>query len=63
MPLSKAKQAEYMRNYRANKKTLGITHPKTREFTNPVIPKLPIIVDKPPDIDYIDADGYPVYDD
>ena len=63
MPLSKAKQAEYMRNYRTNKKTLGITHPIIRDFANPVIPKLPIIDSKPPSVDYIDADGYPVYDD
>ena len=61
MPLSKAKQARYMRDYRANKKALGITHPKMREFTNTVIPKPPDTVDKPSDIDYVDADGYPVY--
>lgn len=80
MPLSKAKQAEYMRNYRAEKKgearseaeSLGITHRKTREFTNPVIPKAidntKHIIDLMKtldglDIEYIDADGYPVYDD
>ena len=72
MPLSKVKQAEYMRNYRANKKSLGITHRKTRGFTNPVIPKAidstKHIIDLMKtldglDIEYIDADGYPVYDD
>ncbi len=60
MPLSKDKQAAYMRNYRAEKKSLGITHRKTRGFTNPVIPK---VIDKPSGVEYIDADGYPVYDD
>ena len=59
MPLSKVKQAEYMRNHRAEKRALGITHRKTRGFTNPVIPK---VIDKPSNITYIDADGYPVYD-
>lgn len=59
MPLSKVKQAEYMRNYRANKRSLGITHRNTRGFTNPVIPK---VIDRQPGVDYIDADGYPVYE-
>ena len=59
MPLSKEKQAKWMREYRANKRVLGIT---ARGFANSVIPKSPDIEDtNSTDIEYIDADGNPVY--
>ena len=70
MPLSKARQAKWMREYRVNKKILGITTNKSRGKGNSVIPKLMI----KPTIDQfnegyalygrpeIDADGNPIYE-
>ena len=58
MPLSKAKQAEYMRNYRASKHTLGITHPESSKKRKAVIPKTTKINDIPE----IDADGNVIYE-
>ncbi len=59
MPLSKDKQAKWMREYRANKRVLGIT---ARGFANSVIPKHIDRVDDSTGVDYVDADGQPVYE-
>ena len=65
MPLSKDKQAKWMREYRAGKKVLGITARKTRGYANSVIPNeltdTPEVTDTPTEIEYVDAEGYPVY--
>ena len=70
MPLSKARQAKWMREYRANKRELGITTNKSRCMGNSVIPKLLI----KPTIDQfnegyalfgkpeLDADGNQIYE-
>ena len=62
MPLSKKKQADWMREYRANKKILGITTNKSRGIGISVIPKL---VDRelPSERYWVDADGNQIYDD
>ena len=50
MPLSKVKQAQWMREYRGKKKRIGITTKILRDIAKPVIPK-------PYNRPEIDADG------
>ena len=57
MALSKARNRDRMRKIRLHKRLLSMSQSK------PVQPKPLDRVDKPPDIEYIDADGYPVYPD
>ncbi len=57
MPLSKARNRDRMREYRLHKRLLSVTG------ANGVQPKPLIIIDKPIGVEYIDGDGYPVYDD
>ena len=57
MPLSKERNRERMKEFRLHKQLSPLSR------VNPVQPKVPDMVDKPPDIDYVDADGYPVYGD
>mgnify|MGYP000432998844 CR=1 FL=1 len=68
MPLSKERMRERKRHDRAGKQALPANIRFDNQLppvsqSNHVKPKLPIIDSKAQDIDYIDADGYPVYDD
>lgn len=56
MPLSKAKNRDRMRQSRLHK------HISPLYQSKPVQPKPSIAVDKPLDIDYVDADGNVVYE-
>ncbi len=71
MPLSKKRQAQWMRNYRANKREIGITAMKTRGIGESVIPRLTTDDSVPcfdragisvMDIPELDADGNLIYD-
>ena len=53
MPLSKQRNRDRMRELRLH----------TKKTTEPVQPKPSDTEDKPTDIEYIDADGHPVYAD
>ena len=61
MPLSKARDRDRKRAERAESRLDRQLSPLVR--ANDVQPKPPVIADKPPGVDYIDADGYPVYND